>query len=112
MRRLSLPSPIRARREARLLPPSNLKWSGGMDLNHRNALGFNQPLYQLSYHPSNPSGMRAAPSRSCRHNAPVDPRPASAVRKADESNAIGCPTFGFRDHPRPSRVNPPHNALP
>jgi hypothetical protein len=35
----------------------------------------------------------------------------SAVRKADESNAIGCPTFGFRDHPRPSRVNPPPNAL-
>jgi hypothetical protein len=26
----------------------------------------------------------------------------SAVRKADESNAIGCPTFGFRDHPGPA----------
>jgi hypothetical protein len=34
----------------------------------------------------------------------------SAVRKADESNAIGFPTFGFRDHPRPSRVNLPRNT--
>jgi hypothetical protein len=32
------------------------------------------------------------------------------VRKADESNAIGSPTFGFRDHPRPSRVNLPRST--
>lgn len=34
----------------------------------------------------------------------------SAARKADESNAIGFPTFGFQDHPRPSRVSPPHST--